>query len=198
MLEEKEKRERSFSTVSSSSVCRFFIQKKCLRGDSCPYSHDLDQLSLSDEEPLANVAVSTSVGENCSICLQSVLVEGKRFGLLPLCNHIFCIDCIVTWRNTSHRESARKCPVCRVSSFFVIPSPRFFIGDPKIKRIGEYLEFLASKPCRYYSATAEAELCPYGPACFFHHRVGTASGLTTECKMQLVFTRDGDIFINSK
>lgn len=176
-------RERSFSC---DQVCRFFISNKCLRGSSCPYSHDLtpDCDHHEEDDPGATIGVD----ESCSICLQSILIEGKRFGLLPQCTHVFCLDCIATWRSSSpNHELSRKCPVCRISSFFLIPSPRFFVGELKRKRVYEYLKFLASKPCRY-----PIEICPYGPICFFNHQSSTGK-CTIEQKAQLVFT-DGCIF----
>ena len=190
-------RERSLSS-SYDQVCRFFIQNKCLRGDVCPYSHDL---SVRPDEDLVEASTcdvtECESASCCSICLQSVLVEGRRFGLLPRCSHTFCLECISAWRTASFssksvlsREGTRKCPVCRVASFFVIPSPRFFVGEMKKKRVLEYLKFLSAKPCRYYSESADAELCPYGPMCFFHHRNRGVGGIESaeDRKLRLVYT----------
>jgi E3 ubiquitin-protein ligase makorin len=186
-------RSRSHSSVSSDQVCRFFVRNKCLRGDSCPYSHDLTvDESLRDEEGRNEQQIDSPTSSCvCAICLQSVLAEGRRFGLLPLCNHLFCLDCILAWRHRSSvsRESARRCPMCRVPSYFVIPSNRFFTGDPKRRRVQEYLEFLAQKPCMYYSESAETELCPYGCVCFFHHR-NSPNLDTMETKIRLVYTKN--------
>ena len=205
-------RSRSFSSTSTASssdpVCRFFLLNKCLRGDACPFSHDLTiDPNHNDDDEEAPATVCAPCDLSCSICLQAVLVEGRRFGLLPRCNHLFCLDCILAWRNRVNgssvvsRESARRCPLCRIPSFFVIPSNRFFVGESKLRRVNEYLEFLSGKPCRYYSEAAEKELCPYGPMCFFHHRSSPLSGgehqSGLEAKLKLVYT-DGsqDVFIN--
>ena len=185
MLSKKE-RTRSWSSTSCEDVqiCRFFIQNKCLRGDSCPFSHDLtveaiDEPSCCDLEQPSHAAASAT----CGICLQSVLVEGRRFGLLPKCSHTFCLDCIKAWRNKS---KCRKCPICRISSVFVIPSCRFFsFPDTKRRRIEEYLKFLSERPCIYYSAT---HLCPYGQLCFFKHQESEAHSLAA--KVQLVYAED--------
>lgn len=203
---------RSRSQSSDQLVCRFYVQNKCLKGDTCSYSHDLmrtveDDAALllqesnspthsSSSRISSSVSNTLSWGGTCSICLQAVLAEGRRFGLLPLCNHMFCLDCILAWRQRSScasRESARRCPVCRIPSYFVIPSNRFFTGEPKRKRVHEYLTFLSQKPCMYYSATAETELCPYGSYCFFQHRHPPANFSLNEeeimeKKIVLVFT----------
>jgi hypothetical protein len=155
-------------------------------------------LNFQQEKTCCRIDTCTSTslaGGTCSICLQSVLAEGRRFGLLPLCNHLYCLDCILAWRHRSSvsRESARRCPMCRIASFFVIPSNRFFTGDSKRKRVQEYLAFLAQRPCMYYSETAETELCPYGSLCFFHHRSANLlgnddEGQQMERKIELVYT----------
>ena len=180
----KGERSRSWqSAVEEVQVCRFFVQNKCLRGDSCPYSHDLDDVVCDDP---CNGCDISSKGVTCGICLQSVWVEGRRFGLLPRCSHAFCLDCIMEWRNKSR---CKKCPLCRIPSFFVIPSCRFVSSlDLKKKRVEEYLTFLSERPCIYYSAT---ELCPYGDMCFFKHSCPQVQFL--EGKVGLVFT-DGALY----
>lgn len=189
----------SFQCCSDDDrVCRFFVKNKCLRGDACPYSHDLTVDSPLGEAAPADPYDSESCKSICcSICLQSVLVEGRRFGLLPRCNHVFCLDCILAWRNSRpptgiSREAARRCPMCRIPSFFVIPSYRFYTGERKKQRVVEYLDLLSCKPCRYYSESAETELCPYGQVCFFHHRGGQATATPEEAeieaKINLVYT----------
>ena len=203
------KRDRLFSssisiTVVQEQVCRFFIQNKCLKGDLCQYSHDLTPSELTNSEHnTCSGSPQDSICETpCSICLQPVISEGKRFGLLPRCNHVFCLDCILSWRAKSasdpiNRQCAKLCPVCRIPSYFVIPSPKHFRGNLKLKRAIEYLTFLAQKPCRYFSESANIEICPYGPLCFFHHHYSYTLPVGDE-KISLVFT-DGrqDLGINN-
>jgi len=179
----KEERSRSWQLSSEEiQVCRFFVQNKCLRGDACPYSHDL---TVEGEHDADDVCDSSSKGTICGICLQPVWVEGRRFGLLPRCSHAFCLDCIMEWRN---RSRCKKCPLCRIPSFFVIPSCRFVSSiDLKKKRVEEYLAFLADRPCIYYQAT---ELCPYGDMCFFRHggKRDSEDERIVRAKVGLVFT----------
>jgi E3 ubiquitin-protein ligase makorin len=183
----KEERSRTWSGVSTVEeqvqVCRFFVQNKCLRGDACPYSHDLSVDGEPDDWDPCKSCDSSSKGAVCGICLQSVWVEGRRFGLLPRCSHVFCLDCIMEWRSKSR---CKKCPLCRIPSFFVIPSCRFAASaDLKKRRVEEYLAFLSERPCIYFLAT---ELCPYGDMCFFKHGERTGGVCHLEAKVKLVFT----------
>lgn len=47
-------------------------------------------------------AVARSKDKTCGICFEVVTEKAKRgehrFGILPNCNHIFCLSCIRTWR----------------------------------------------------------------------------------------------------
>lgn len=71
----------------------------------------------------------------CNVCLERVLSKPKpsecKFGLLPECDHAFCISCIRNWRSSAptsgmdinnNTNTVRTCPVCRKLSYFVIPS----------------------------------------------------------------------------
>jgi E3 ubiquitin-protein ligase makorin len=56
----------------------------------------------------------------------------KRFGLLPECDHAFCITCIRKWRSsyvTSAMDvdsTVKACPICRKVSYYVIPSATWY------------------------------------------------------------------------
>ena len=67
----------------------------------------------------------------CGICLEVVLEKesrkSSRFGILENCTHVYCIDCIRTWRNSKfEKQNKRGCPQCRIKSDFVIPSEYFY------------------------------------------------------------------------
>lgn len=75
----------------------------------------------------------------CNVCLERVLSKPKqsecKFGLLPECDHAFCLSCIRNWRNSAsasgmdinnNANTVRTCPVCRKLSYFVIPSAIWF------------------------------------------------------------------------
>lgn len=73
------------------------------------------------------------------------------------CNHVFCLECIRNWRyshigdpNVSEWDrthlKVRKCPICKATSFYVIPS-NVPIFDPEVKQrlINKYKENMSSK-----------------------------------------------------
>jgi hypothetical protein len=64
--------------------------------------------------------------EECVICLEPILANGKRFGILENCAHPFCLECIRDWRATYDKKVKkthfRTCPICRSESYLVIPS----------------------------------------------------------------------------
>lgn len=93
---------------------------------------------------------------DCVICLEPVLGNGKRFGILENCTHTFCLDCIRDWRSTYDKKIKkthyRTCPICRTNSYLVIPSTKFFGDGPdKDELIDEYADALADIPCQHFN-----------------------------------------------
>lgn len=84
----------------------------------------------------------------CGICLDVIMDKesrkGRRFGILENCLHVYCIECIRTWRNSSFdKKNKRGCPQCRIKSDFVIPSEYFYDEkEDKVKLINEYKDAL--------------------------------------------------------
>jgi hypothetical protein len=75
----------------------------------------------------------------CSICLEKIIENNLRFGLLRTflfnsvnCIHVFCLNCIKQWRKNhlkhSKKEFHRLCPNCKKESYYVIPSSMLFIN----------------------------------------------------------------------
>lgn len=87
---------------------------------------------------------------HAGICLEKTVVMGRKFGLLQNCDHPFCLECIrklasrsrklqafFSWIRSKRRflltsgqwrgntddfgTAVRHCPLCRVSSYVVIP-----------------------------------------------------------------------------
>jgi len=107
---------------------------------------------------------------DCCICMEKVkLTKSGRFGLMN-CEHPFCLDCIRHWRSNSGMDSEilRTCPICRGTSFFIIPSS-VWITDKEEKEIliEKYKNKLSSIPCRYFNY-GEGQ-CPFGSSCFYDH-----------------------------
>ena len=84
-----------------------------------------------------NYGYLKSVNKTCSICLDIVLDKSTRrlrqFGLLSNCSHVFCLDCIRTWRSSS-AENKRTCPECRIKSDYYVASPYFYDGKDVEKK----------------------------------------------------------------
>uniref|UniRef100_A0ACD5YY64 Uncharacterized protein n=1 Tax=Avena sativa TaxID=4498 RepID=A0ACD5YY64_AVESA len=114
----------------------------------------------------------------CSVCLDRVLSKHtaaeKRFGLLPECDHAFCITCIRKWRSSSVTSAmdidstVKACPICRKVSYYVIPSATWYSSkEEKQDIIDGYKAKLKSIDCRYFDFGRDT--CPFGGRCFYKH-----------------------------
>ncbi|GAB0087926.1 Probable E3 ubiquitin-protein ligase makorin-2 [Sergentomyia squamirostris] len=168
----------------------------CAYGDSCAYAHgDLCDLCgqfclhPTDEEQRKNhniqcirqhekdmelsFAIARSKDKLCGICFEVIMEKSgrdQRFGILPNCNHIFCLECIRKWRQAKQFDNKiiRSCPECRVSSDFVCPSTYWVdTQEEKAKLIEEYKAALNAKDCKYYKKGSGS--CPFGNKCFYKH-----------------------------
>jgi len=99
---------------------RFFLQGQCSKGNTCPFMHTKEPLPTETKEE----------EHMCSICY-NVCGTLRKFGLLSNCDHVFCLDCIRTWRVSSKANGSHTCPMCRVKSHFVIPSLVYATGAQK-------------------------------------------------------------------
>ena len=126
----------------------------------------------------------------------------KKFGLLTACDHIFCVNCLRTWRfeqkkkadaeqhsqsqlqhhhqqrpndvfSSSMSQKVRACPECRQVSDFVVPSDRYVTGTEKQKAISEYQARLSCIQCKRFDGTLGS--CPFGKDCFYAHYSTTTS-----------------------
>ncbi|XP_035783992.1 probable E3 ubiquitin-protein ligase makorin-1 [Anopheles albimanus] len=131
----------------------------------CIKQHELDMEH--------SFAVQRSRDKTCGVCLEIILEKPpreQRFGILPNCNHIFCLDCIRTWRKMSNFENniKRGCPTCRTPSDFVCPS---FVwvesGEEKERLIRDYKKACNSTDCKHFRKGAGT--CPFGNRCFYRH-----------------------------
>ncbi|EEP82334.1 predicted protein [Uncinocarpus reesii 1704] len=135
--------------------CIWWKKGYCHRGTKCFFRHDAalagvdkdkdhtPQTTKSPEsDPPATSPSAPSTGpassetrEPCAICLDTPVT----YGLLIHCDHVFCLDCIRSWRSSSKPEepedyptdqaalskTTKTCPLCRKKSAFVIPSSIF-------------------------------------------------------------------------
>ena len=158
-------------------LCQYHMAGYCANGLSCPFIHgDIcptcgmaclnpfneqekqAHLDMCMEAVLVHQESEASRGLQCGICLETPYEAGVKFGILPNCVHVFCLDCIRSWRTNSETygsEAVRVCPVCRVESYFVVPCERFVDdSDPERKQVllDGYKESLARIPCVFPAA----------------------------------------------
>ena len=167
-------------------VCPFFATGNCRYGSRCLNIHSLDG---SDADIRQSSASASSAGtasheaqqpsdeqlppDECGICMASRPEDGL-YGVLSCCDCCFCLQCIRQWRTQHGKEvsssssQVRLCPLCRVESFFTIPSLTFLRrGERKELLITKYREQLKKTPCKFSFA---AQVCPFGSSCFYLHR----------------------------
>ena len=123
-----------------NEVCRYWLNGNCIYGDKCWYAHHLTKQQEVTKQPFFD-----EISTTCCICQEDILKNHKRFGLMQSkcrkevslvdCNHLFCLECIRNWRYSNLGDpNVRRCPLCRATSFYVIPSNEP-IFDPEVKQI---------------------------------------------------------------
>ncbi|KAM8708016.1 hypothetical protein ACLKA7_015050 [Drosophila subpalustris] len=180
---------------SLDDVCPY--ESPCPYGEYCPYrihmelcemcdqyclhptdqaqrkKHNRECLQQHEQAMELSFAIAQSKDKTCGICFDTIMEKAgreKRFGILPNCNHIFCLECIRTWRQAKQFEHkiTRACPECRVCSDFVCPSA-FWVEtkEEKDKLLNDYRAALGAKDCKYFKK-GEGK-CPFGNKCFYKH-----------------------------
>ncbi|GJQ81207.1 putative zinc ion binding protein [Trypoxylus dichotomus] len=132
-------------------------------------------VSPRDEKKDSEVAGALSNCEErtCGICFEVVMEKvsyQRKFGILPNCNHCFCLTCIRKWRQAKQFENniIRACPECRVTSDFVCPSSYWAdTVSEKETLITNYKKALSTKDCKYFRKGNGS--CPFGNKCFYLH-----------------------------
>ncbi|KAM4563264.1 makorin, ring finger protein, 4 [Odontesthes bonariensis] len=108
----------------------------------------------------------------CGICMEKVYdkVDKKDhiFGILPNCNHPFCLECITTWRRTKELgpDVVRTCPQCRVRSAFYVPNKYWVEGQAKDNVIAAFKKKFSKKRCCFYDRYG---CCPFKTECLYRH-----------------------------
>ncbi|XP_012282222.1 probable E3 ubiquitin-protein ligase makorin-1 isoform X2 [Orussus abietinus] len=131
----------------------------------CVKQHEVD-MELS-------FAIQRSREKSCGVCFETIMEKAsreQRFGILPNCNHCFCLTCIRKWRQAKQFDNKiiRACPECRVTSDFVCPSMYWVdTKEEKEKLILDYKGALSTKDCKYFNKGCGK--CPFGNKCFYLH-----------------------------
>ena len=105
--------------------------------------------------------------ETCCVCMERVT---GRFGILPYCNHSYCVDCITNWRRSLSfdKEVRWGCPVCRVEAPFVMRSTKWLEeGSAEKNGLIEKRKTIMSKQACWYNSKGA---CPYAN-CLYSHKV---------------------------
>ncbi len=119
------------SEDSTTMLCPFLIKSGFCRSMECSYAHGelcelcgkycLDPLNSEqrrqhekecvaahEKEMEIAFSIQRSKEKTCGICFDIVWEkEGneQRFGILPNCNHCFCLECIRTWRQAKQFDN---------------------------------------------------------------------------------------------
>lgn len=179
-----------------SVQCPYYENSGVCMLDTCPYAHgelcelcgkfclnplDKEQQRQHNVECIKqheldmehSFAIQRSKDKICGICLEVILEKPsreQRFGILPNCNHIFCLECIRTWRQAKNFENKikRGCPTCRISSDFVCPSIVWVESrEEKDKLINDYKKACNTTHCKHFKQGSGK--CPFGNKCFYKH-----------------------------
>lgn len=143
-----------------------------------------DHVKLCEKRKKYIEALRKSQEIECCVCLDRVLLKPtlpeRKFGILPECDHPYCISCIRTWRSSSRRSgldvnsALRTCPVCRKRSYFVVPSVTWYSStEEKQDIIDNYKAKLRTIDCKHFNFGNGT--CPFGGSCFYKHARRDAS-----------------------
>lgn len=161
-------------SASDIDICRFYLEGHCRFGDECHNLHIKEGQDASEdpkalEKQLWHASRNRDADATCAICSEEVVAKGRRFGLLEFCSHVFCLDCIREWRRQKEQQdrlNLRRCPICRVESYIILPSDRVISGLVKITELEAYKQTLCNIPCKYVS---KGQDCPFGTSCLYQH-----------------------------
>ncbi|KAK7271587.1 hypothetical protein RJT34_27616 [Clitoria ternatea] len=194
------------SAISSAHLFCTFAAANCPLGDKCSRIHGNqclycrkfclhptdrkekeNHLRTCDKKEKYLQALKDSQEIECNVCLERVLSKPKpsdcKFGLLPECDHAFCLSCIRNWRNSAPTSgmdinnaanTVRTCPVCRKLSYFVIPSGIWYsTTEEKQEIIDNYKANCKLIDCKHFNSGNGN--CPFGASCFYKHTVKPGS-----------------------
>jgi len=104
----------------------------------------------------------------CEICSCDVEAAKRLYGVLDNCDHVFCYECIVSWKRSKYSNAeSESCPVCKVRSAFITPTKHWYDNkEDKYRLVKKHKSHLKTLPCRYYLRHG---FCRYSDRCFYDH-----------------------------
>jgi hypothetical protein len=178
--------QRQQSTQRKYICLTYFKRSKCKYGHNCKYPHISDEKEakkyfcnngsrcyypgcIFKHETLEERDVRRDQEEHddcetkCNICFTDVLQTNKRFGLLSHCNHVFCLNCIKTYRmdTTIEITNRLKCPYCRIKSTWLLPSNFYLSGYKKQQALEEFHDKRKKIKCRHGEQCNRIHTCPF-------------------------------------
>jgi hypothetical protein len=168
------------------TLCTFHIDGKCRYGDTCRNIHgDVCDMcgrpclipgdTAQNEKHIASCEeklqrqrdIETSRDYECGLCNEKIIENGRKFGLLVTCNHIYCVPCIKQWRQ-DNQSSECPHPKCSAVSTYIVPSPTYVSeGLKKNSLVASYREKMTKIPCKYFDFGKGT--CKFGDNCHYAH-----------------------------
>ena len=117
---------------AESQLCPFSLMEECRYGENCAYvhglicdmcnqpilhpsheaqrrSHQKSCMKQYEVEMEQAFAVAKSKERTCGICMEIVMEKMSkteaRFGIMPNCNHCFCLSCLRKWRQAKQFQN---------------------------------------------------------------------------------------------
>ncbi|XP_026121135.1 probable E3 ubiquitin-protein ligase makorin-1 isoform X1 [Carassius auratus] len=163
---------RSSDNYSSAAFVHGAAPAEVLKVTGSPETPDQGGAAVSTEQQHSR-AFDQSKDVACGICMDKISEKStsqeRRYGILPNCNHAFCISCIVTWRKTKdfQEDVIKGCPQCRVKSSFYIPSKHWVCdGEEKASLIAAFKERSSKLKCTFFMRHG---CCPFKSECIYSH-----------------------------
>lgn len=179
---ERPRREALCAYYISSGKCPYTPYCNLVHGQKCEHCNlrclHPNNSMLRTQHLKACPGLKTELQEiharyDCSICKEEIYTKKRKFGMLPYCNHVFCKDCICSWRqsqtpqlDTISKKSRLKCPVCRVTGLFVIPTDWWpSTPEQKWEIIEQFKAQRANIKCKHFLKGS----CPFQTDCLYKH-----------------------------
>ncbi|NXL36886.1 MKRN1 ligase, partial [Glaucidium brasilianum] len=98
--------------------------------------------------------------------------DERYFGILPNCNHAYCVGCIRKWRRSRDFQSTviKACPECRVTSSYYIPNKYWISDEDEKKKLIETFRARTGRiRCRFF--VQNQGHCPFDSECLYLHEL---------------------------